>query len=74
MDAIKCDIKKAYPSTKVSLVRNLIAKYCNKNKPLIYLVDAIMNNYNNHHLIIGGYFSTWAFNLVMSFVLREFDA
>ena len=32
-----------------------------------------MANYPNHHLIIGGYFSTWAFNLVMSEVLREFD-
>ena len=32
-----------------------------------------MANYPNHHLIIGGYFSTWAFNLVMSEVLREFN-
>ena len=73
VDCIKCDVRKAYPSTKVSTVHNLIAKYCGKNKQLISLVDAIMANYPNHHLIIGGYFSTWAFNLVMSEVLREFN-
>lgn len=71
VDCIKCDIRKAYPSTSIRVVNKIIRKYCHKNKPLLYLVNAIMQNYPNGHLIIGGYFSTWAFNLVMSFVLRD---
>ena len=71
VDCYKCDISKAYPSTKTSLVLDLISKYCHKNKDIIYLTKIVMSNYPNDHLIIGGYFSTWAFNLVMSFVIRD---
>lgn len=71
IDCIKVDIRKAYPSTSTKLVQSLINKYCGKNKDLQYLVSAIMSTYPDGHLIIGGYFSTWAFNLVMSFVLRD---
>lgn len=71
VDCYKCDISKAYPSTKASFVLNLISKYCHKNKDIIYLAKTVMSNYPNDHLIIGGYFSTWAFNLVMSFIIRD---
>lgn len=71
VDCVKCDIKKAFPSTRIKVVKDIIGKYCHKNPPLLYLVDRITSNYPNGCLIIGGYFSTWAFNLVMSFVLRK---
>lgn len=71
VDCYKCDINKAYPSTKNQLVIDIISKYCHKNKDIIYLTKAVMSNYPDEHLIIGGYFSTWAFNLIMSFIIRD---
>lgn len=41
-----------------------------KNKKLIWYAGAVTENYPDGVLLIGGYFSTWAFNYVMSYVLR----
>lgn len=44
-DAAKCDVKKAYPSTTVECVMNLLRRDIGKNKPLLWLVEAVMANY-----------------------------
>lgn len=41
-----------------------------KNKVLLWLVEAIMANYPDGVLLIGGYLPCWLFNYVMSYVLR----
>lgn len=69
--AIKCDIQKAYPSTKLDVVMKFLKRDIHKNKALIWLIKAITSNYPNGSLIIGGYLSCWLFNYVMSYVLRE---
>jgi len=69
--AAKCDVRKAYPSTKVTVVLALLGRDIGKNKPLLWLVGAIMDNYPGGVLLIGGYMSCWLFNYVMSYVLRH---
>ena len=69
-DAAKCDVKKAYPSTTVECVMNLLRRDIGKNKPLLWLVEAVMANYPDGVLLIGGYLPCWLFNYVMSYVLR----
>ena len=69
--AIKCDIQKAYPSTKLDVVMKFLKRDIHKNKALIWLIETIISNYPNNSLIIGGYLSCWLFNYVMSYVLRE---
>lgn len=66
----QCDGKKAYPNSRVELVVGIVRHYCHKNKALVWLTEAVTANYPGGVLIIGGYFSTWAFNLIMAFVLR----
>lgn len=70
LDAVKGDVHKAYPSTTVSCVMNLLKRDIGKNKKLIWYAEAVTANYPDGVLLIGGYFSTWAFNYVMSYVLR----
>lgn len=69
--AIKCDIQKAYPSTKLDVVMKFLKRDIHKNKALIWLIETVTSNYPNGSLIIGGYLSCWLFNYVMSYVLRE---
>lgn len=71
VDVIQGDGHKAYPSTHVVDAMKIIRKYCHKNKPLCILCKNVMANYPGGVLIIGGYFSSWIFNLVMSFFLRR---
>lgn len=68
--AMKCDIKKAYPSTSTELVMSLLRRDIHKNKSLLWLIEKIMSNYPNEKLLIGGYLPCWLFNYVMSYVLR----
>jgi len=70
-NAVKCDIQKAYPSTKVSTVMALLRRDIGKNKTLLWFVEAVMSNYPNGVLLIGGYLSCWLYNYVMSYVLRH---
>ena len=67
---MKCDIKKAYPSTSTELVMSLLRRDIHKNKSLLWLIERIMSNYPNEKLLIGGYLPCWLFNYVMSYVLR----
>lgn len=69
-DAVKCDIYHAYPSTSTACVMALLRRDVGKNRELLWLAEAIMTNYPNGVLLIGGYFSTWAFNYIMSYLLR----
>ena len=69
-DAAKCDVRKAYPSTTVECVMTLLRRDIGKNKVLLWLVEAIMANYPDGVLLIGGYLPCWLFNYVMSYVLR----
>ena len=69
-DAVKCDVQKAYPSTTTECVMKLLRRDIRKNKALLWLASAIMENYPGGVLLIGGYWSTWAFNYVMAYVLR----
>lgn len=71
VDAVQIDIYHAYPSTKTTVITKIIDKYCHKNKPLCTLVKNVMQNYPGGVLIIGGFWSSWAFNLAMSFFLRR---
>ena len=71
LDSVQCDIRKAYPSTKVATVMQLLQRDIGKNKPLLWLISAILSNYPNEVLLIGGYLSCWLFNYVMSYVLRH---
>lgn len=70
LDAVKGDVHHAYPSTTVVCVIMLLKRDIRKNKKLIWYAGAVMENYPDGVLLIGGYFSTWAFNYVMSYVLR----
>lgn len=70
LTAAKCDVHKAYPSTKVCVVMTLLARDIGKNKPLLWFIETTMANYPNGALVIGGYLSTWLFNCVMSYVIR----
>lgn len=70
-DEVKCDIKKAYPSTTIETVMTLLRRDIGKNKVLLWFIAAVMSNYPNGVLLIGGYLSCWLFNYVMSYVLRH---
>jgi hypothetical protein len=69
-DAVKGDVHHAYPSTTTECVMRLLERDIHKNKPLLWLARAVMANYPGAVLLIGGYFSTWAYNYVMSYLLR----
>ena len=69
--SVQCDVRKAYPSTKVETVMCLLRRDIGKNKPLLWLVEAIMANYPDGVLLIGGYLSCWIYNYVMSYILRH---
>ena len=71
LDSAQCDVRKAYPSTTVALVMQLLRRDIGKNKTLIWFLEAVMANYPNAVLLIGGYLSCWLFNYVMSYVLRK---
>lgn len=71
-DAIQGDVRKAYPSTTVECIMNLLKRDIGKNKVLLWYAEAVMSNYPNGALLIGGYFSSYAFNYVMSYVIRYF--
>lgn len=71
MAAVKTDVSKAYPSTKVETVMRLLRRDIGKNKKLLRFLRDVMANYPNGALVIGGYLSTWLFNYVMSYVLRR---
>lgn len=68
---VKTDIHKAYPSTEVETVMKMLERDVGKNKPLLWLLRVTMANYPGGVLVIGGYLSTWLFNYVMSYALRE---
>lgn len=70
VDEIQGDITKAYPSTTVAMVMRLLGRDIGKNKTLLWLLSAVMANYPNAALLIGGYLPCWLFNYVMSYVLR----
>lgn len=70
VSAVKTDVHHAYPSTTTKCVMMLLRRDIHKNKPLLWMVGAVMENYPGGVLIIGGYLSTWLFNYVMSYVLR----
>lgn len=70
LDAVKGDIHHAYPSTTTLCVTKLLKRDVGKNKKLIWYAEAVTANYPGGVLLIGGYFSTWAFNYVMSYILR----
>lgn len=69
-DAIQCDVRRAYPSTTTACVMALLRRDIGKNRELLWLAGAVMENYPDGVLLIGGYFPTWAFNYVMSYLLR----
>ena len=70
VEVLKGDIKKAYPSVMVEIVMEMLERDIGKNKPLLWYVGAIMANYPDGHLCIGGYLPAWLFNYVMSYILR----
>lgn len=70
IDAVKGDIKKAYPSVTIDCVMRLLRRDIGKNKVLLWFIEALMSNYPGGHLCIGGYLPSWLFNYVMSYVLR----
>lgn len=70
VDEIKGDIRHAYQSVTVECVMRLLRRDIGKNKPLLWFVEAVMSNYPDGRLMIGGYLPTWLFNYVMSYVLR----
>lgn len=55
---------------RLACVITLLKRDIRKNKKLIWYAGAVTENYPDGVLLIGGYFSTWAFNYVMSYVLR----
>ena len=67
---IKGDITKAYPSVTVDTVMRLLKRDIGKNKVLLWYLEALMSNYPDNHLCIGGYLPAWLFNYVMSYVIR----
>lgn len=70
VDEIKGDIHHAYQSVTVECVMRLLRRDIGKNKPLLWFIEAVMSNYPDGRLMIGGYLPTWLFNYVMSYVLR----
>lgn len=70
LDCIKGDVKHAYESVTVECVMRLLRRDVGKNKPLLWFLGALMENYPKGALVIGGYLPTWLFNYVMSYVLR----
>ena len=70
IDCVKCDVRHAYNSTSVELIMSLLNRDIGKNKILLWLLGAVMANFPNGRLIIGGYLSTWLFNYIMSYFLR----
>lgn len=70
IEEIKGDVKHAYESVTVECVMRLLRRDVGKNKPLLWFLEALMANYPNGALVIGGYLPTWLFNYVMSYVLR----
>lgn len=70
LDEVKCDVRHAYQSVTVECVMMLLRRDIGKNKPLLWFVGAVMSNYPDGCLMIGGYLPTWLFNYVMSYVLR----
>lgn len=70
IDAVKGDIRKAYPSVTVECVMGLLRRDIGKNKTLLWFLEALMSNYPGAHLCIGGYLPSWLFNYVMSYILR----
>lgn len=68
--AIKGDITKAYLSVTVDVVMELLKRDIGKNKVLLWYMEALMANYPENHLCIGGYLPAWLFNYVMSYILR----
>ena len=70
VDVIQGDVKKAYPSTTTELILRLLKRDIGKIKALLWYAGAVMENYPGGVLLIGGYFSAYAFNYVMSYVLR----
>ncbi len=70
LTAIKGDITKAYPSVTVNCVMGLLRRDIGKNRVLLWFLEALMANYPDGHLCIGGYLPSWLFNYVMSFVIR----
>ncbi len=70
IDAVKGDIKKAYPSVTVECVMELLRRDIGKNRALLWFIEALMSNYPGAHLCIGGYLPSWLFNYVMSYILR----
>lgn len=71
IDEIKGDIHHAYQSVTVECVMKLLRRDIGKNKPLLWFIEALMANYPDGRLMIGGYLPTWLFNYVMSYVLRH---
>lgn len=70
VDEIKGDIRHAYQSVTVECVMFLLNRDIGKNKPLLWFIEAVMGNYPDGRLMIGGYLPTWLFNYVMSYVIR----
>lgn len=70
IDEIKGDVRHAYQSVTVECVMFLLNRDIGKNKPLLWFIEAVMSNYPDGRLMIGGYLPTWLFNYVMSYVLR----
>ena len=68
--AVKSDVAKAYPSVTVLVVMEMLRRDVGKNKVLLWFLGALMSNYPENHLCIGGYLPAWLFNYVMSYVLR----
>lgn len=71
IDEIKGDVRHAYQSVTVECVMKLLRRDIGKNKPLLWFIEALMANYPDGRLMIGGYLPTWLFNYVMSYVLRH---
>lgn len=68
--AVKGDVTKAYPSVTVPVVMEMLRRDVGKNKVLLWFLGALMSNYPENRLCIGGYLPAWLFNYVMSYVLR----
>ena len=71
IDEIKGDVRHAYQSVTTECVMKLLRRDIGKNKPLLWFIEALMANYTDGRLMIGGYLPTWLFNYVMSYVLRH---
>lgn len=70
LDVIKGDVRHAYQSVTVECVMRLLRRDIGKNKTLLWFIKAVMSNYPDGRLMIGGYMPTWLFNYVMSYALR----